>query len=252
MLHDNAWSGRPCFVVGGGRSLETFDWLALRGQSVLAINRAIFDVPQPEPGRTLGIVGDLRFLKRFADRLRSWPGGAAIFPCFSPGWHGAAKEAGVRTWCNHDFDKHRSHRPNRWLPSPEQGFPTAGHTGALALLLAASLAPSAVFLAGFDYARGAAEQRDGKTAHYHRDYPELWRTPDSVYEDFRAEIENGIAPFLEEAAPQTRVYNLNRDSALTCWPKPPDLRVLDALTPAMIIGYRRDVAQEIQRREIFG
>ena len=45
ILPDGSWSGRRCFIVGGGPSLKGFDFERLRGERVIAINKAFYDVP---------------------------------------------------------------------------------------------------------------------------------------------------------------------------------------------------------------
>ena len=42
---DGSWAGRRCFIIGGGPSLKGFDFERLRGERVIAINKAFYDVP---------------------------------------------------------------------------------------------------------------------------------------------------------------------------------------------------------------
>ena len=44
-VHDGDWSGERCFIVGGGPSLRGFDWGRLRGERVIAVNRAFEQLP---------------------------------------------------------------------------------------------------------------------------------------------------------------------------------------------------------------
>jgi len=44
------WKGRRCFIVGGGTSLKGFDFSQLRGELVIAVNRAMEYVPDTARG----------------------------------------------------------------------------------------------------------------------------------------------------------------------------------------------------------
>jgi len=39
-LPDGAWTGRRCFIIGGGPSLKGFNFSRLKGELVIGINRA--------------------------------------------------------------------------------------------------------------------------------------------------------------------------------------------------------------------
>ena len=58
VLPDKAWEGKPCFIIGGGPSLEGFDWNRLKGKRTIGINRA-FEKFEP----TIIFSMDTRYLR---------------------------------------------------------------------------------------------------------------------------------------------------------------------------------------------
>mgnify|MGYP002682074433 CR=1 FL=1 len=104
-IQDGAWKGQRCFIVGGGPSLKGFDFGRLRGERVIAINRAFEACPTADimfamdprlyDWITSGQLGDearARFdsfagIKAWMliSGAQGWPGVAAGPRCAGPG-----------------------------------------------------------------------------------------------------------------------------------------------------------------------
>ena len=46
-LPTGSWKGQRCFIIGGGPSLKGFDFKQLKGEKIIAINKAFVDAPFP-------------------------------------------------------------------------------------------------------------------------------------------------------------------------------------------------------------
>lgn len=64
------FNGERVFIIGGGPSLNGFNWSRLKGRLVLAINAAIFLMPQGIA--KWGVFGDRPFFKVFRHKLREY------------------------------------------------------------------------------------------------------------------------------------------------------------------------------------
>jgi hypothetical protein len=58
VLPSNCWAEDTCFIIGGGPSLEGFDWSRLEGYKVLGINKSFLHYPTP-----VNIALDYRFFE---------------------------------------------------------------------------------------------------------------------------------------------------------------------------------------------
>jgi hypothetical protein len=61
------WDDRPVAVIGGGPSLQDFDYEVLRGAHVLAVKSAIFGIPWADAGFGLDITRYQEWRERLAD-----------------------------------------------------------------------------------------------------------------------------------------------------------------------------------------
>jgi len=163
-LPDKAWEGQPCFIVGGGPSLQGFDFESLRGQRVIAVNRAFENLPfadilfaiDPQYYnwcRTAKIGGDTR---EQAAIFKKW----TLF-------------TGFKVW----LDTNRTnigdiyllpHGPLYETPpyknTMREGIATYNFSGPAAVNLAMCLGANPIYLLGFDC------RHDNKKTHYHSGY----------------------------------------------------------------------------------
>lgn len=164
ILPDGAWSGQPCFIVGGGPSLKGFDFNRLKGHRVIAINRAYEDLPFADIMFAIdpqyyndcrnGKVG-----KDHAERseiYRKWQ----LF-------------TGFKVW----LDTNRTNITDIYLlphgplyenppykNTMKAGIATCNFSGPAAVNLAMCLGANPIYLLGFDC------RYEGKTTHYHSGY----------------------------------------------------------------------------------
>lgn len=192
-------------MVGGGPSLGDFPWGMLQGELTIALNASARYVDRP----TISLSSDYRFQNSLEPRERLdflERSGMVLY-------HDLGPISGLeRTPHFKGFHIVRSSGRRVWSEDLEKGLIHGTHTGAAALNLAYLLGANPIYLLGFDYLAA----KDGKTCHFHSDYPESWRDGAySSYGTFSSEIER-LAPNLQAR----RVYNVNRPgmSALKCFP----------------------------------
>lgn len=259
VMPDGAWAGKPCFLVGGGPSLEHFNWGLLRGKRTIGINRAY---ERFEP--TIVFSMDTRFLNWvLAERygpdakarflaLRSYKVWNVTYACTLPG----------------DIFVLKSYRGYnealRAFPfSQLEGIGHGNNSGYGALNLACCLGASPIYLLGYDMQFKPLCQRCGRelgpaNGQWDTDYPkhkrfcnelcfrafaEGRREADGVdelhithwhdghpYREDAIKVE-GFRMFFEGAVSRIRarglkVVNLNPQSALECFPKQDPAEVL--------------------------
>ena len=196
------WKGRRCFIVGGGTSLKGFDFSQLRGELVIAVNRAMEYVP-------------------FAAIMLSQD--ARLWGWYENGELGAEAKRkfnefkGYRTWLNTpDFPFPEdiytipctNVRDFEWTNyNYSNGLPFCSSSGLSALCLAVCLGANPIYLLGFDL-YGV----NGKTANFHAGYPS--KNDDVIYKDNMSPNFEQFAPAISKMA---RVVNLNPKSELKCF-----------------------------------
>jgi len=201
ILQNGAWAGQQAFILGGGPSLRGFDFERLRGQRTIVVNLAFLVAP----------FADLMFSMdySFYRKLRIGGFGEITTRRFQE-FHG------VRCWLeldNHDYPAPiyyvRGHLSNKGLPAKfEQGFWTGANSGFGALMMAVCLKANPINLLGYDFKYGP----DGR-GHFHNLY-KAKPSPQQLSR-FRKPFEMMAGPLAEKGI---RVYNLNPDSGLRCFP----------------------------------
>ncbi len=190
MLSDNAWAGRPCFIVGGGPSLRGFDFSELAPHLVIAVNRA-YELADAKPDLVVSM--DFGFWKEHGQAVEASGvhaihvqvggqklpkyGPTQVVPCCVPA---------------HEINPHLH---PAWGMSLTAGVGCGGNSGYAALNIADCLGASPVFLLGFD-CRG----KDGKQAWWHDGYAQP-QQHERVYDR--------MAWCLEQAAPHIRAEVTN-------------------------------------------
>lgn len=197
-VETGAWSGEPCYVVGGGPSLKGFDWSRLDAERWIGCNVAAFYGP------SIALAADRRFVERFGADARIPPSTQRVWQGTElPVWHPPPPWQSVKV----------AHREDGWTRRLEDGLVLGPCTGVAALHLADILGASPICLLGFDL-----HDDGGQTRNWHEEYATLpasegWRGGAAVYASFREAFERW--------APHVRgvVLNLNPTSALTCFPR---------------------------------
>jgi len=224
VITNNAWKGKPCFLVGGGPSLRGFNFHKLDGHRTIGVNKSfIYFDPTINismdsrlynwiVGGTLGKENKVDVRKRFYDTtaIRVW----------------------VRTH-GYKFGSEvyilKASSLSFGYPSKmELGIHTGGNSGFCALQLAILLGANPIYLLGYDM-KGENE----KQAWWHNGYPQM--QPVGVYKQFKAVFER-FSAFVAERGIQ--VVNLNPDSELRCF----DFDTFDNVTTTKPIPIYRDKA----------
>lgn len=200
-LSDGAWGGQRCFIVGGGPSLRGFDFNRLRGDRVIAVNRAFESCPFADVMLAMD--------ERLYDWILSGELGDEARARFE-------RFAGVKLWLA-PFGATRllpgvTYVANRGMDgltdSLSSGLYHGNNSGYAALNLAVALGADPIYLLGYD----CVGDGDGGQAWYHDGYPE--RQSGNVYDNFAGHLER-LAPLVRERG--VMVVNLNPDSALRCF-----------------------------------
>lgn len=201
-IPSGSWKGRRCFILGGGPSLKGFDFSKLKGELVIACNRAF----EHFPSAAIMIAQDARL----------W------------GWYESGElgeEAknkfqdykGFKTWVNVqafpypediyivDITHERDFNWEKYNYSG--GLPWCTNTGLDALCLAVCLEANPIYLLGFDCAG-----KNGKTANFHEGYPDC--NDAKIYKENFLPNFNDFSPYINQV---TKVINLNPKSELKCF-----------------------------------
>ena len=213
-LKDGQWTGRRAFVVGSGPSLKGFDRRLLENELTIGCNM------EYKWGPTIALAQDERimqgdgapgFLPLLGDvAWRNTPGMTAVY------FHGHPDKEipNGSDWIAIAKSDHSREKPFQWGKSLETGLYYGANCGMAAINLAEILGANPIYLLGFDAVAADSAQ------HCHDSYPAEWlmqdqESKDSVYGRWVAEFRR-IAKLLK---PETRVVNLNPDSAIDAFPK---------------------------------
>jgi hypothetical protein len=205
VLPPGSWEGRPAFIMGGGPSLEGFEWGKLRGHRTIGVNLAFYKF-----NPTITFSMDTRFLNWILNETYEpkYPGIKAKFE----------KTPAYKVWCltysaklpadiyiikvfkNHDFGM------RNFSFNMSEGIGHGNNSGFGALNLAFVLGANPIYLLGYDMSH--TETR----THWHEGHP-IVQKKDTV-EGYKT-IFAKWAPKIKEAG--VRVINLNPESALRCF-----------------------------------
>lgn len=197
MLTDGAWNCQPAFLVAGGPSLKDLDWGLLRGvRNVVCVNRSFLDVPTASAFFT----EDLRFVEKYADKLREFKG-EAIFHALAPEHIAPALAAvpNLRIIERKRLDKF-------WSQSFADGLSYSSNSAIGALNVLSILGAEPIYLLGVDC-------NPKEPTNYHDDYAQDWRSCADQMRSFASDFEHWAKPSLRGRT----VVNLNPTSGVTCW-----------------------------------
>jgi len=198
---DGSWADRRCFIVGGGPSLKGFDFERLRGERVIAVNKAFYDVPFADIMFSM----DRPFLDLIMQGKLNKDGKdyRVAFETFE----------GAKLWLdisNYSYPLFVYSIPSAgeigWTKSLKEGLYHGHNSGYGALNLAMVLGADPIYLLGYDCSKGPAGEKN-----YHDGYPS-GANPDAM-NVFKRDFEAGAALFNGKL----RIINLNPNSALRCF-----------------------------------
>jgi hypothetical protein len=199
---DGAWADQQCFILGGGPSLEGFDFESLRGKGrIIAINRAYENAP----------FADILYF--MDNKFYQWVHKGELSPGCLEAWNSFP---GYKVFLNimgREFDDVYSIRSLGRVGlsnSIRKGLYHGNNSGVGAIGLAYCLKADPIYLLGIDCR--IDERR--KKSHYHSGYAKQF-TPASAFQSFKGDFER-LNRFLRQTT--TSVINLNPHSALKCFP----------------------------------
>jgi len=247
LIQPGAWKGRRCFIVGGGPSLQRFNWDRLKGELVIGINRA-FEACDP----AINVAMDTHLFGKFEtggfskETTKKWNAyrGTRVW------WHGSSYLFPPRD-DDHPYDVYvvGAAGATQFPRNTLKELSAADNSGYLALNMAVNLGANPIYLLGFDMKVGKPN------THWHSGYDKTTYTPE-VYDRF-------IADFTEvrERIPNDiEIYNLGRYSKLKCFPYKRSSDVFKDKTKRPIIisyytkhtGYEGEANRLMQYLHLFG
>lgn len=229
-LWDGMWKGRRCFVVGNGPSVDGFDFDRLKGELVIAVNNAF---TRCDPAITFTM--DTRFFAllsagQFGDDVRGryekFPGIKAVLKTSNTYRYPADV-------CL--LNGHRSQKLKHQMTTAlSHGLGHGECSGFAALNLALNLGADPIHLVGFD-------MRDDEIATAKRGAGLV-----DQYPQRRAHFEASAA----EALSRSKIYNLNPESGLRCFPFRDLADMQWPEHPMFVSHYTKGTGYEIEAREL--
>ncbi|MHA1344971.1 MAG: hypothetical protein ACTSO3_01090 [Candidatus Heimdallarchaeaceae archaeon] len=191
------WKEEPCYIIGGGNSLEGFDWDALKEKNVIGCNVAFYIGVDIVP---IIVFGDGLFLKQHRTGLDKY--------AKQGGW--AITNSSLVTSMNPpDYLKHMK-KENRGLIKDGLGWNS--NTGASAINLALLFGCNPIYLLGYDM-----RLSDNGKKNYHNFYNDSPKV--KSYDRFLRGLTQ-VARDLKLLFPGRQVINLeDNTSSLEVFPK---------------------------------
>ena len=196
VLPNNSWKGQRCFIIGGGFSLNRFDYSLLKDDLTIGINRA-FEKFNP----TISFFSDTRF----------W--GWLEQGHFGEGTKEKFKSQKIKVAFNYiDFPypdgvlKVNEYQNDYISFDLNNGIMLGDNSGFAALNLAICLGANPIYLLGFDM-----KNINGR-ANWHEGYPE--KAPGNIYDLYLKHFERNAGLIKERGF---KVINLNPKSELKCF-----------------------------------
>ena len=189
------WKDRDVFIIGGGKSLETFNWNWLKGECTIGCNSAFI---LGEDICNICIFGDTKWFRKFSNELMNFEG---------------------LVFTSHKEYKHAKIDWLWWLPRKTKGLGTKElgwnkNTGSNAINLALILGAKRVYLLGFDM-----KLLDNTKPNWHdKLIDKLCTFNAKLYKRFNAGFQM-VASCLPRVFPGREIFNVTNDSDLDAFPK---------------------------------
>lgn len=204
VLPDNSWKGRRCFIIGGGPSLRNFDFSQLKGELVIAVNRAFEKVDAAiiisQDARFWGWIETEKLGKDAKRKFNEYKGLKV--------WIQTTWTQGGGFPFPEDIHTIKSTGSREMVFNSKNGLPSCTNSGLNALCLAVCLGANPIYLLGFDM-----KGEKGKAAWWHSGYPEVQN--EEMYKRLMVPNFELFASSIKKAG--FKVINLNTDSELKCF-----------------------------------
>jgi len=200
---------QTCFILGGGPSLQGFNYSLIKDFTVIGTNRAFEFFPET----TYNYIMDFSFYRaiiqgqhKIGDNLQTyqkWCAYRGTKVLAEPSSKEGSIDASIRQIKRLPY--------NAISFDVSKGITTGNNSGFGAMMLAVALGFKIIGLLGFDM------KLDKEKTNYHRGYPRS--TVNRIQANLNAfkGVFNTVAPALK--AQKIHVFNLFRGSELTCFPK---------------------------------
>lgn len=194
---ETIWKDEPCYIIGGGPSLENFPWESLQGQNVIGCNAAFYMGVDLVP---IMVFGDGAFLKQHRSGLDTYAqNGGWVITCSNS----------INRFDPPEYIKRMKKQLNGLAVD---GLAWNGNTGSIAINLALLMGANPIYLLGYDM----KISKEGKK-NFHNAYSD--RTNPKSYQRFLRGM-NMAAKDLIKLFPGRRVINLeDGTSILNVFPK---------------------------------
>lgn len=188
---------KECYIVGGGTSIEGFDWSLLEGKFVIALNRALENLPKAD----IVFFIDKRFWNEYKLKIIAHKG--KLIKASRPG-----------SRIDHDMVEEYTLHELLGLYKGSKGINYGWNTGYAAINLAAvHLGFNKIYLLGFDMKSIVVNNK--KKTHFHDGYPAKWRHNERAYHFMLQRFDTIVEPLKEMGI---EVININEGSNLKCFP----------------------------------
>jgi len=212
-IWDGMWEGRRCFVVGGGKSLEGFDWELLKGELVIGINRSYETFP---PSIMFGM--DSRYFNWIDKELMYRSEGSKLPTAEDKIQARIIKQKYMDLRCPIVYMRDGTERiprntivlqanKEKLTEKFSEGILHGGNSGLGALNIALNLGANPIYMLGFDLHSKQGEKQE----HFHSGYPQ--RQDSAVYKQFVTNFNK----YSESAKARADIVNLNPESSLKCF-----------------------------------
>jgi len=191
-IPEKVWEGQDVFIIGGGNSLEHFDWNLLKAENTIGCNDAF------QHGKEICkicVFGDVRWFTTFEQELALYKG--VVFTNSQQ----LQKTKLPWLWT----------MPRKGSGLHEDALGWNANTGAEAINLALLLGAKRIFLLGFDMHLS----KDGKS-NWHRN--RLDKPNENIYSKFLRGFV-ALSKDLPKKFPGVEIINVTDDSGLNLFPK---------------------------------
>jgi len=207
LFNKDSWSGKRCFIIGGGESLKGFDFNLLNNELTIGINKS-FSSYNP----TINYSMDVTFYDRMKKGDYDNPGEKKLWEKWLDfkGKRVFLTPMNITKFGNEVYLIRREIRASLNRKDLDAGIWGGSHSGMGAINLAIALGSQEIYLLGYDFVIK-------ESTHWHSGYE---KDRDKVQfgmklKKYREEIEK-MAPQIKEMG--VVIYNCNPNSELRCFP----------------------------------
>ena len=191
-IPEKIWDRQDVFIIGGGNSLERFDWSLLKDESTIGCKDSFMHGHRI---CKICIFGDVKWFESFKQKLLHYKG--TVFT------NSLQLQKTRLSWL--------WTIPRKFLGLHKDALGWNTNTGAVAINLALLLGAKRIFLLGFDMHLS----KDGRS-NWHRN--KLNKPDKTIYTKFLKGFVRLVAD-LKEKFPNVEIVNVTDDSALNLFPK---------------------------------